>query len=315
LNIKYRSINDISLSQNRHLDDVIDLLSNKVRIANKPLKVEVECAECKNYFLIDLCKYDAYEFHFCSKACYWKYKTHDRRTHGKNNPKYNSKIVNCTNCNKEMLKPKHIQSQTNAFGDHHAFCSKQCYYEYRKKYYVNDKCYQYGTEASEERKEVCRQKTLELYQNGTFNRVTKPQRIVNNILNSMSIKYICEKTIGYYSIDNYLEECDLIIEVMGDYFHVNPMKYADIECLNQIQRKDIIRDKKKNTYIRKYRNINILYLWENEILKCPDLCIDLIKLYVSTKGILSSYNSFNYRLINGRLETLSDMVTSYFNVV
>lgn len=39
----------------------------------------------------------------------------------------------------------------------------------------------------------------------------------------MNIKYINEKTFKYYSVDNYLVDYNLIIEIMGDYFHANPI--------------------------------------------------------------------------------------------
>lgn len=58
-----------------------------------------------------------------------------------------------------------------------------------------------------------RNATLKQYQDGILNRQTIPQKIVNNILNKNDINYINEKTFKYYSVDNYLIEHNLIIEV------------------------------------------------------------------------------------------------------
>ena len=78
---------------------------------------------------------------------------------------------------------------------------------------------------SDEFRENCRINTVKCYSEGKINRCTIPQRIVNEMLNEMNIKYQNEYSYKYYSVDNYLCDYDLIIEVMGDYFHANPFKY------------------------------------------------------------------------------------------
>lgn len=111
---------------------------------------------------------------------------------------------------------------------------------------------------------------LEL-QNGVFNTVdTKPQLIVNKILDELKIEYEREKILGFYSMDNYLPEYNLVIEIQGDYWHCNPKKYDT--PINNIQCKAISRDKAKHTYLKKYYGIEILYLWESDINKYPELC-------------------------------------------
>ena len=111
-----------------------------------------------------------------------------------------------------------------------------------------------------------------------------------------------------YSIDNYLAEYHLVIEVMGDYWHGNPLKF---DKLNDLQIKNTIRDKSKNTFIKRYYGINILYLWENDILENPDLCVLLIKSYISNNGALENYHSFNYILQDDVLVLNSQPIQSY----
>lgn len=80
---------------------------------------------------------------------------------------------------------------------------------------------------------------------------------------------------------------------MGDYFHGNPKKYMQ-DNLNSMQLKDRKRDKSKHTYIKRYYNIEILYLWEDDINNNIQLCQNLILKYINNKGILEKYNSYEY---------------------
>lgn len=128
------------------------------------------------------------------------------------------------------------------------------------------------------------------FQIGTY---TKPQQITNKLLESLSIDFINEKIFKYYSVDNYLTKYNLIIEVMGDFWHSNPIMF-DIESLYQVQSNRIIKDKNKMNYIFNHYGIHILYLWQHDLYENPILCKELILKYVNQNGILDNYNSFNY---------------------
>lgn len=232
---------------------------------------------------------------------------------GENNPNYKGKEkVICNNCGKEFERIPALAKLTNSFGENHNFCCKECYWEFRKKYYVGDKLYNTGIKMSDEFCNKVRENTLKQYSNGILNRQTLPQKKINSILNEMNIKYINEKTFKYYSVDNYLEDYDLIIEIMGDYFHANPTIYNNYDTLNKMQKKDVIRDKRKNTYIKKYYNIDILYLWESDIDNNPIICKKLIEKYIKNKGKLDDYNSFNFLLYNDTLKLKTNIVDPYF---
>lgn len=103
----------------------------------------------------------------------------------------------------------------------------------------------------------------------------------------------------------------MIIEVIGDYFHTNPNKYLEQE-LNNMQRKDITRDMRKHTYIKKYYNIDILYIWENEIKNNIDLCKTLILEYINNNGQLNDYNSFNFFICKEKLTLKKEIINPYF---
>lgn len=157
-----------------------------------------------------------------------------------------------------------------------------------------------------------REATLKQYQDGILDRQTIPQKIVNSILEKNNINYLNEKTFKYYSVDNYLIEHNLIIEVMGDYFHVNPLIYTDSNDINNMQKKDIDRDKSKHTYIKKYQGVEILYLWESDIKNNHLLCEELIKKYIESNGKLEEYNSFNYSFCNNNLKLNNNIIKPYF---
>lgn len=98
---------------------------------------------------------------------------------------------------------------------------------------------------------------------------------------------------------------------MGDYFHANPNKY-NYNDLDKIQLKDVVRDKSKHTYIVRYHQIEVLYLWENEINLHPELCKQLISKYIENKGIIENYNSFNFHIEDDRLQINQNIINPYF---
>ena len=165
---------------------------------------------------------------------------------------------------------------------------------------------------SEEFCNKVRENTLKQYADGILNRQTAPQRKVNAMLDKLEISFVNEKIFKYYSVDNYISNSNLIIEVMGDYFHANPILYNDYNKLNEMQQKDIIRDKRKNTYIKKYYDIDILYLWESDINNNPIICEKLIEKYIKNDGKLDDYNSFNFLLCDNILKLKNEIINPYF---
>ena len=138
---------------------------------------------------------------------------------------------------------------------------------------------------------------------------TEPQLKVNSLLDELGINYQREKSYTYYAVDNYLIEYNLIIEVQGDYWHCNPILYP--LNINKTQLKKISCDKRKKTYILKYYNINILYLWESDIIHSIDKCKALIQAYINNDGVLDNYQSFNYIYENEKLILNKDIIIPY----
>lgn len=225
---------------------------------------------------------------------------------GKDNPKWVDKIkVNCAECNKELeLLPSKIKNQENVF------CSRKCQGTWRSKNYTGENNPLYGiahtfwTEENRRRQAVNVIKRLkEMDKN---KKKTKPQQIINNLLDEIGIKYINEYDCKYYLVDNYLTDYNLMIEVQGNFFHCNPVMNLE----NSRKDKIIGKDKSKHTYIKRYKGIEILYLWEKDINENLELCKRLILKYIENKGVLDNYHSFNYILNeNGKLKLIDNLYT------
>lgn len=227
---------------------------------------------------------------FCSSQCQKVWQT---RQTGELNKKYTREKIKCEYCGKEFSIPKY---KTNI--DQRHFCSKDC----RQAWYAN------VWSQTSEWKEESRKRAVKILKNNDVITLTKPQIIINELLDDYRIRYNNEEPFVYYSIDNYLIDYNLAIEIMGDYWHSNPLKF---QKLNDLQRKNIARDKAKRTFIYKYYNIHILYLWENDILENPVLCRSLINLYIQNNGLLTNYHSFNYTFYDCDLTLRDQLIRPY----
>ncbi len=92
-------------------------------------------------------------------------------------------------------------------------------------------------------------------------RLANPSSIelaIEDVLKALGISYESQKAIGFYVVDFYLPEHNLVIECDGEYWHNLP--------------ENIARDKRKDTYLRK-RGYNILRLKEHEIKEGPEAAL------------------------------------------
>lgn len=301
-------LNDLQLLyQNRTLKDIC-LLTEKLHIGNKHIFVKETCCQCGKEIDVHPSVYLNNENYFCNSKCYHKYRT-EHLSKGEDSPFYNRITTHCSNCGKEIKIIPYNYNKTNEFGDNFNFCSQKCYYEFRSKYYVGDKNPVYGRKLSEEYKDKLRKSIRLRISNEKTRLNTKIQISINHILDKNNIKYEREKVFTYYAVDNYLTDYNLIIEVMGNYWHVHPLRYNENKYLiNEKQFGWIKKDKSKHTYIKNHTGIEILYLWETDIIKNPELCEQLILEYIKNNGILFNYHSFNYHLDSNSILKLNDKI-------
>lgn len=122
--------------------------------------------------------------------------------------------------------------------------------------------------------------------------LTKPHRIVSEMLTDLNIEHDIEYGVERFSVDCYLNNFNVAIEVMGDYWHCNPEKFNF--PINKTQENGIKRDKKKDK-ILKDRGIRRLYLWETDVYNFSEKCIKLIIEVVENEDF-NGCHSFNYLL-------------------
>ena len=233
---------------------------------------------------------------FCSRSCQGKWQSTQT---GDLNPRSKRIECECDGCGAFI---KIMPCENKLFRYH--FCSDDCRSIWLKNIYSQ----------SDEVRERSRTTALKELMAGVFAQTTNtaPQRIINTMLEQMDIPYKNEEVFGYYAVDNYLKEVNLVIEVMGDFWHSSPLKYPDINKLVDVQRKRIGKDKAKHTYIKNQYGIDILYLWETDIHKYPDMCALLITEYINNNGVLPNYNSFNYHIENHQLVLNDEIIYPYY---
>lgn len=221
---------------------------------------------------------------------------------GENHPKWVKRVkVNCSYCGSSIERTENkIKKSKNHY------CNYSCMGNWMSKNNVgeNNSNYGNGKAWTEEMRLSSAQRSIERLVNSdfAFSR-TKPETIVENMLDSLHIKHLPEFNCKYYLVDKYLPEHNLMIEIQGNFYHCNPTMNLSNNRKNKIIRKD----RSKNTYIKKYKGINILYLWEKDILEREELCMRLIEQYIISKGVLDNYHSFNYITENGNLKIINEL--------
>jgi very-short-patch-repair endonuclease len=96
-------------------------------------------------------------------------------------------------------------------------------------------------------------------------KMTKPEREMNQILLELEVEFEPQKIVGKKIFDFYVPQSNLIIEVDGDYWHANSEKYLESD-LNSIQKKNIKNDKFKET-LALGSGYRIIRVWESELEK------------------------------------------------
>lgn len=247
------------------------------------------CEVCGNEFE---CKKKS-EQRFCCSDCQNKWQT---TVVGEFHPRFTQESIPCTYCGK----PFYVK-QYKLNSGMHLFCSVDCRRSWFSEIYSQ----------TEEAKELHRKNIIKSFQEGKHSKLeTKPQIIVNNILDNNKIIYEREYDLTYYSLDNFLVDSGLMIEVMGDYWHCNPTKFKEPKY--DLQKESTRKDKAKHTYIKKYYDVEVLYLWEYDIEHNKEMCEKLILEYIDKNGKLQNYHSFNYVVDNNILNLSKDIIEFYY---
>ncbi len=146
--------------------------------------------------------------------------------------------------------------------------------------------------AKPEVREKLRRNTLRMYESGSFPKQTntKPERQIKEELIKRGYKERIDFIHQYRFMNKFM--CDfcfpqqkVVIEVYGDFWHVNPNKYPKGSKLHKHQIKGIGQDKSKQAYITKVDTGSWTYLvlWESDIKKDVAKCVDRIEEVLTKK--------------------------------
>ena len=254
-----------------------------------------KCETCGEFFECTISS----KQRFCNIKCQSKWQSIYRV--GKNSSTYKLEISDdqrtkiCEWCGKKFIvSPDKIRKTR--------FCCIECKREWYAKVFSQTKTW----------KNKSRERAVKLLENNKNEKIsTAPQQKVLEILQKNQINFEIEKNCKYYSLDVYIKEKNLGIEIMGTYWHCDNRKYKQIKY--STQRKRITMDKRKRTYIKNKYNIPILYIWEEDI-KNIDLCEQLILHFIKEQGNLKNYHSFNYQLKKNKLNLNAEIIIPYMEL-
>jgi hypothetical protein len=266
----------------------------EILFRHKEAYIEKECPICGKKFETARKRESTY----CSLACQIEWQRRFPRV-GKEHPCYDHSVnhtIICEWCGTEF--------ETGAYQVKHGkkFCSNDC----RRTWYAK------VWSQTEEWRQNRRDWAISELENGNASQTqSAPQIIINNLLDIKNIEYQNEKSYKSCAVDNYLIEKNLIIEVMGTYFHCDIRKYNIISYANQVTR--IRMDKIKHSYISNNFDIEILYLWEKDINNNLLLCEKLIDKYIMCNGKLKNYHSINYFIEKDKLLLSKNIILPYMD--
>ena len=208
-------------------------------------KISVNCTVCNKVVFVFPSKFKKQENFLCSRKCYSKHRS--LKYVGNKLYNYQDIYLNCEMCDKEFK-----SSEWYLENKEHQFCSPECYWEHRRKYY---KEFYFNEDLRDRSKE------------------TLPEKMVREWLEKNNIKI--KQEAGFlrkYFVDFYLPDYKAIIEVNGDYWHINPNIYdLDGNDDNKItltsQQQEILKntdDTLRKNELESY-GYKVFVLWETDI--------------------------------------------------
>lgn len=208
-------------------------------------KAKVTCEHCGTEFLVHLSKYRAQDVFLCSRECYSSHRSSNYIKDKIYN--YQDFSVECTTCKTKIKTTKWYMENRN-----NQFCTQECYWAHRKEYY----------------KEIYYDPDLRIQGVETL-----PEKKVREWLEEHKIRHVQEAGFfrKYYA-DFYLPDYKKVLEVNGDYWHVNPSIYdlhnndEDKKELSEQQR-TIIESGREETRRKEFLayGYEIIVLWETDI--------------------------------------------------
>jgi very-short-patch-repair endonuclease len=134
----------------------------------------------------------------------------------------------------------------------------------------------WGKEENREKQRKTRSEYLKVYQ---YNNKTILESRFGELLESIGVDFTFQHTICGFNFDYYLPKYDLVIEVDGDFYHCNPIKYPN-GPIYETQRNTVKNDNKKNKICESSEGLTLLRFWETDINNKPEWVIEELKKYL-----------------------------------
>jgi very-short-patch-repair endonuclease len=134
----------------------------------------------------------------------------------------------------------------------------------------------WGKEENREKQRKTRSEYLKGYQ---YNNKTILESRFGDLLGSIGVDFIFQHTICGFNFDYYLPKYDLVIEVDGDFYHCNPIKYPN-GPIYETQRNTVKNDNKKNKICESSEGLTLLRFWETDINNKPEWVIEELKKHL-----------------------------------
>ena len=133
--------------------------------------------------------------------------------------------------------------------------------------------------SKEENREKQRKKRVKYLKDYQYNNKTILESRFGDLLESIGVDFIFQYTICGFNFDYYLPKYDLAIEVDGDFYHCNPIKYPN-GPIYESQKTTIKNDDKKNKICEGSNGLTLLRFWESDINNRTEWVIGEIKKFI-----------------------------------
>jgi len=133
--------------------------------------------------------------------------------------------------------------------------------------------------SKEENREKQRKKRVKYLKDYQYNNKTILESLFGDLLESIGVDFIFQYTICGFNFDYYLPKYDLVIEVDGDFYHCNPIKYPN-GPIYETQKTTIKNDDKKNKIWTLENGYTLLRFWETDINDKPEWVIGELKRHL-----------------------------------
>lgn len=119
----------------------------------------------------------------------------------------------------------------------------------------------------EHREQMKKQLDINRRERLTSGKMSKPERLMQDMLESHSIECIYQYELSGFFYDFYIPSKNTLIEVDGDFWHCKPGTKHEIPIMKE-QTKNVVNDKKK-TAIAYSKGYILLRFWESDINENP----------------------------------------------